>query len=103
MVPGWGLSWLFLRFRKLLRRSVDAARGMAALASSWDAGDGEVDCMHSFVKLEVKLATLKHLSLGQHACSGASGCKLEAESWVLRISRLEVQSERRCMQGGLCQ
>lgn len=47
MVPGWRLSWLFLRFRKLLKRSVEAARGMAVRASSCEAGDGEVDCTNA--------------------------------------------------------
>ena len=43
-MPGCRVSWLFRRLRKLLKRSVEAARGMAVRASSCDAGEGEVDC-----------------------------------------------------------
>ena len=42
---------------------MEAARGMAALASSWDAGEGEVDCMRRSVSLIVNLVTSK-LCLG---------------------------------------
>ena len=44
MMPGCRVSWLFRRLRKLLKRSVEAARGMAVRASSCDAGEGDVDC-----------------------------------------------------------